>query len=99
MFSLDICLFVARYIIFTGFKGGNLKHGQKYFATVTATNNVGQTVSAYSKAISVDDTPPIHGLVIEHSGIHRINASNPAARLPSNRLGCGSEEGRKTSPL
>ena len=39
-------------------KNGGLKHKETYYVTVTAVNKVGLMTSAYSKPLTVDNTPP-----------------------------------------
>ena len=42
-----------------------LKNGQRYFITVNATNSAGVTTSLTTDGMTVDDTPPISGSVID----------------------------------
>ena len=42
-----------------------IKNGQRYYITVTATNTAGVTTSLTSDGVTVDDTPPISGTVID----------------------------------
>ena len=42
-----------------------IKNGQQYYITVTATNTAGVTTSLTSNGVTVDDTPPISGIVID----------------------------------
>ena len=42
-----------------------IMNGQRYYVTVTATNSAGVTTSLISDGVTVDDTPPISGNVID----------------------------------
>ena len=42
-----------------------IKNGQRYYTTVSATNTAGVTTSLTSNGVTVDDTPPISGNVID----------------------------------
>ena len=68
-------------------------HGQVLYGMVTATNSVGLSVSSYSEAITVDDTPPVAGMVVELSSITRIDPFNAAATVSMNLMACQTEEG------
>jgi len=42
-----------------------IMNGQRYYVTVKATNGAGLTTSLTSDGVTVDDTPPIPGIVID----------------------------------
>ena len=42
-----------------------IMNGQRYYVTVKATNGAGVTTSVTSDGVTVDDTPPIAGIVID----------------------------------
>lgn len=68
-------------------------HTDKFYATVTAVNGVGLDVSAQSNAITVDDTPPEGGVVIELPGMSRIYPNNVSSTVMMNRRACANKEG------
>ena len=55
-----------------------LKNGQRYFVTVNATNSAGVTTSLTTDGVTVDDTPPFSGTVIDGpvSDIDYLNGEN-----------------------
>ena len=63
---------------------------------VTAINSVGLSVSSFSESITVDDTPPVAGMVVELSSITRIDPYNAAATVSMNLMACQTEEGKET---
>ena len=42
-----------------------ITNGQRYYVTVTATNSAGVTTSVTSDGVTIDDTPPITGTVVD----------------------------------
>lgn len=42
-----------------------IKNGQRYFVTVNATNSAGMTTSLTADGVTVDDTPPLSGTVVD----------------------------------
>ena len=45
-------------LLHVGMKDGGLKHQTTYYVTVTAINKVGLSMTAYSKPLLIDNTPP-----------------------------------------
>ena len=68
-------------------------HGDVFYGMVTAYNSVGLSVSSYSEAITVDDTPPTAGMVVELTSIARIDPYNNDATVNMNLMACQTEEG------
>ncbi|XP_071798137.1 uncharacterized protein [Asterias amurensis] len=58
-----------------------LKHNELYFVTIEAFNAVGQSTYFFSSPITIDDTPPSFGVVVELSGVHNLNHINPERQL------------------
>ena len=58
-----------------------LKHNEHYFVTIEAFNAVGQSTYFFSSPITIDDTPPSFGVVVELSGVHNLNHINPERQL------------------
>ena len=71
-------------------------HGEVLYGMVTAINSVGLSVSSFSESITVDDTPPVAGMVVELSSITRIDPYNAAATVSMNLMACQTEEGKNT---
>ncbi|XP_015767122.1 PREDICTED: uncharacterized protein LOC107345883, partial [Acropora digitifera] len=46
-----------------------ITNGQRYFVTVNVTNSAGVTATLTSDGVTVDDTPPISGLVVDRFGL------------------------------
>ena len=46
-----------------------IPNGQRYFVTVNVTNSAGVTATLTSDGVTVDDTPPISGLVVDGLGL------------------------------
>ena len=67
----------------------DLIHNKLYYVTVEAFNSVSLSTFAFSSPIEIDDTPPLYGVVVELSGVHRLNNSDPESRLEWN---CRNEE-------
>ena len=55
-----------------------IMNGQRYYVTVNATNGAGVTTSLTSDGVTVDDTPPISGTVIDGmvSDINYLNGED-----------------------
>jgi hypothetical protein len=69
------------------------EHTDILYATVTAENHVGLSVSAYSESITVDNTPPLPGIVVELSSVAKIDPNDVAKTVELNRKACSTEEG------
>ena len=56
----------------------SMKNGQRYYVTVSATNGAGVTTSLTSNGVTVDDTPPSPGTVIDgvESDVDYINGED-----------------------
>ena len=68
-------------------------HKDRIYATITAENRVGLTVSAYSEVIIVDDTPPSAGVVVELSSVARVDPNDVDKTVQMNRKACTTKEG------
>ena len=55
LLSVDPYINIYRVV---GMMNGGLKHKETYYVTVTAVNKIGLRTTAYSKPLSVDNTPP-----------------------------------------
>ncbi|KAK3612537.1 hypothetical protein CHS0354_024514 [Potamilus streckersoni] len=64
------------------------KHGDIYYATVTATNKVGLQSYSFSASIKVDTTPPISGQVVELYDEYRVDTMNDTATVLMNLRAC-----------
>ncbi|KAK3612515.1 hypothetical protein CHS0354_024486 [Potamilus streckersoni] len=64
------------------------KHGDIYYATVTATNKVGLQSYSFSASIRVDTTPPVSGQVVELYDKYRVNTMNDTATTLMNLRAC-----------
>lgn len=55
-----------------------IMNGERYHVTVKATNGAGVTTSVTSDGVTVDDTPPIAGIVIDGAviDINYVNGEN-----------------------
>ncbi|XP_033637723.1 uncharacterized protein LOC117298529 [Asterias rubens] len=60
----------------------DLMHNKLYYVTIEAFNAVSQSTYAFSEPIEIDDTPPSYGVVVELSGVHKLN-QNYLERQPS----------------
>ncbi|XP_060596420.1 uncharacterized protein LOC132750448 [Ruditapes philippinarum] len=67
-------------------------HTDILYATVAAENHVGLSVSAYSESITVDNTPPLPGIVVELSSVANIVPNDVAKTVELNRKACLTEE-------
>lgn len=75
------------------------KHSDILYATVTAENAVGLQISAFSSPISVDDTAPEKGVIVELPSIARIDPTNETRTVEMTRTACSSEKGIETIVL
>ena len=57
MLLLSMVSYIQMYR-FVGMMNGGLKHKETYYVTVTAVNKIGLRTPAYSKPLTVDNTPP-----------------------------------------
>ena len=65
------------------------------YATVKAENAVGLSVSVYSSAIVVDDTPPMAGIVVDLPSISQIDPHDADRTVRMTRKACSTVEGRR----
>ena len=60
----------------------SLNHQDELIVILTAVNKAGRVRTAYSSPISVDNTPPVGGLVVHISDTSQINVSNVTTGNP-----------------
>ncbi|XP_052806221.1 uncharacterized protein LOC128235438 [Mya arenaria] len=69
-----------------------VSHADTFYATVIAENSVGLQVRAYSSPISVDDTPPVSGVVVELKSASYIDPSDYEKTVQSTKMACESPD-------
>ncbi|XP_052806226.1 uncharacterized protein LOC128235445 [Mya arenaria] len=67
-----------------------VSHADIFYATVIAENSVGLQVRAYSAPISVDNTPPVSGVVVELKSASYIDPNDHEKTVQSTKMACES---------
>ena len=69
------------------------QHNDVLYASITAVNSVGLNTTAFSGPISVDDTPPVAGRVVELANNYRVDSGNSDITVALNLLACEDTKG------
>lgn len=91
--AMKLLILKLVWLLFLGL-GDKMKHGDKYYVTVTAINFVDKETYAFSTAIGIDSTAPTFGKVIDLHTTYRVDVTNSDVTLQMNAKKCDTDDGR-----